>query len=380
MSSAHLEMTVRDGGQHVRVAGRWTLATTSLRVADLSAELGRAAAAEARWDCMNLEAIDSAGAMLLWRAWGRSMPVQLEIKPEHWRVFERIQTADHEPRPAVVPVSPLQGVIVVGSSTIGVGRHLADFVGLIGQFVLNLVYVIRFRPTCRSGRFRPTCTKAACVPCRSPRWSASSLASCFPTCRHLQLKQFGADIFIINILGLGIVRELGPVLTAVLVAGRSGSAMTAQLGVMRVTEEIDALATMGISAHPAPDAAPRWRRWRMAMPLLTLWTSRRWRLLGGMVSALDAAGHFSYGAFFEIPAASAVPACQPVDRSGQGRWPSASFVALIACHFGLRVQPNTESLSTNTTASVVTSITAVILLDADIRHRHPGRRSCPDKR
>ncbi len=144
MSSAHLEMTVRDGGQHVRVAGRWTLATTSLRVADLSAELGRAAAAEARWDCMNLEAIDSAGAMLLWRAWGRSMPVQLEIKPEHWRVFERIQTADHEPRPAVVPVSPLQGVIVVGSSTIGVGRHLADFVGLIGQFVLNLVYVIRF--------------------------------------------------------------------------------------------------------------------------------------------------------------------------------------------------------------------------------------------
>jgi phospholipid/cholesterol/gamma-HCH transport system permease protein len=103
MSSAHLEMTVRDGGQHVRVAGRWTLATTSLRVADLSAELGRAAAAEARWDCMNLEAIDSAGAMLLWRAWGRSMPVQLSIKPEHWRVFERIQTADHEPRAGGCP-------------------------------------------------------------------------------------------------------------------------------------------------------------------------------------------------------------------------------------------------------------------------------------
>jgi len=63
----------------------------------------------------------------------------------------------------------------------------------------------------------------------------------------LQLRKFGADIFIINILGLSIVRELGPILMSVLVAGRSGSAMTAQIGVMRVTEEIDALATMGVS-------------------------------------------------------------------------------------------------------------------------------------
>ena len=62
----------------------------------------------------------------------------------------------------------------------------------------------------------------------------------------LQLKAFGADIYIVDILGLGIVRELGPVLVSVLVAGRSGSAMTAQLGVMRVTDEIDAMSVMGI--------------------------------------------------------------------------------------------------------------------------------------
>jgi hypothetical protein len=71
----------------------------------------------------------------------------------------------------------------------------------------------------------------------------------------LQLRAFGADTFIVNILGLGIIRELGPVLVSVLVAGRSGSAMTAQLGVMRVTEEIDALTAMGDLAPCAPGAA-----------------------------------------------------------------------------------------------------------------------------
>lgn len=175
----------------------------------------------------------------------------------------------------------------------------------------------------------------------------------------LQLRQFGADVFIVNILGLGIIRELGPVLTAVLVAGRSGSAMTAQLGVMRVTEEIDALDTMGI---------PRSLRLifskvvalSLAMPLLVLWTSAA-ALVGGMASAwlqLDLSSDF----FFQL-----LPKVVPLQNLWIAQAKGASFgfaVALVACHFGLRVRPNTESLSANTTASVVTSITAVILLDA----------------
>jgi phospholipid/cholesterol/gamma-HCH transport system permease protein len=112
----------------------------------------------------------------------------------------------------------------------------------------------------------------------------------------LQLKQFGADIFIVNILGMGIVRELGPVLVAVLVAGRSGSAMTAQLGVMRVTEEIDALATMGVS-RSLRLVFPKVVALAIAMPLLVLWTTSI-AMGGGMVSAqfqLD----ISYGFFIE---------------------------------------------------------------------------------
>ena len=359
MSAAHLEVTVRDGGQHVRLAGRWTLATTSLRAADLSAELGRVAAADTRWDCLDLEAIDSAGAMLLWRAWGRTLPVQLEIKPEHWRVFERIQTADHEPRPAVVPVSPLNGVIVVGSATIGVGRHLADFVGLIGQFALNLVHVIRFPADLPKREISANLYKSGVRAMPVTALVGFLIGVVLSYLSALQLKQFGADIFIVNIIGLGIVRELGPVLVAILVAGRSGSAMTAQLGVMRVTEEIDALSPMGV-ARGLRLIFPKVVALTIAMPLLTLWATAI-ALSGGMVSAqmqLD----ISYGFFFQT-----LPRVVPAANLWIGLAKGAvfgMFVALVACHFGLRVRPNTESLSSNTTAAVVTAITVVIILDS----------------
>jgi phospholipid/cholesterol/gamma-HCH transport system permease protein len=359
MSVAHIEVTVREGGPLVRLAGRWTLATTSLRTAELSAALYRAAKAGSHWDCLDLEAIDSAGAMLLWRAWGRTLPVQLEIRPEHWRVFERIQAADHEPRAAVVPVSPLHGVMVVGSATIGIGRHLADFVALIGQFVLNLLHVMRYPADLPRREISANLYKSGVRAMPVTALVGFLIGVVLSYLSALQLKQFGADIFIVNIIGLGLVRELGPVLVAVLVAGRSGSAMTAQLGVMRVTEEIDALATMGVP-RGLRLIFPKVVALTIVMPLLTLWATAI-ALVGGMVSAqlqLD----ISYGFFFQT-----LPRAVPVANLWIGLAKGTvfgMFVALVACHFGLRVRPNTESLSSNTTAAVVTAITLVIVLDS----------------
>lgn len=359
MSAAHIEVTVRDGGQLVRLAGRWTLSTTSRRAAELSAELGRAAAEDSRWDCLDLEAIDSAGAMLLWRAWGRALPGHLEIKPEHWRVFERIQTADHEPPAQLTPASALDGVIAVGSATIGIGRHLADFVALIGQFGLNLIHVLRYPADLPRREISANLYKSGVRAMPVTALVGFLIGVVLSYLSALQLKQFGADIFIIDIIGLGIVRELGPVLVAIMVAGRSGSAMTAQLGVMRVTEEIDALATMGVP-RGLRLIFPKVVALTIAMPLLTLWATAI-ALVGGMVSAqmqLD----ISYGFFFQT-----LPRVVPVANLWIGLAKGAvfgMFVALVACHFGLRVRPNTESLSSNTTAAVVTAITVVIILDS----------------
>ena len=175
----------------------------------------------------------------------------------------------------------------------------------------------------------------------------------------LQLKIFGAEIYIIDILGLSVIRELGPLLAAILVAGRSGSAMTAQIGIMRVTEELDALSAMGIS-HSLRLILPKVTALTIVLPLIGVWTSAM-ALIGGMFSAQNTLD-ISYQQFF-----LKLPDAVPLINVFIGLVKSAVFglmIALIACHFGFRIKPNTESLGNETTNSVVAAITVVIMVDA----------------
>jgi phospholipid/cholesterol/gamma-HCH transport system permease protein len=174
-----------------------------------------------------------------------------------------------------------------------------------------------------------------------------------------QLAVFGAGQFIVKLLGIATVRELGPVLAAILVAGRSGSSITAQIGVMRVTQELDAMQVMGIS-HGQRLILPRVIALAIAMPLLVLWTDAL-ALLGGMIAAKFELDLSMQWFFSELPDAVGITNYKISLIKGMtfGVW-----IALIACHFGLRIEPNTESLGRGTTASVVTAITGVILIDA----------------
>jgi phospholipid/cholesterol/gamma-HCH transport system permease protein len=174
-----------------------------------------------------------------------------------------------------------------------------------------------------------------------------------------QLKAYGASTFVVNILGLSIIRELGPVLAAILVAGRSGSAITAELGVMRVTEELDAMRVMGIS-HGMRLILPRVLALAIAMPLLVVWTDIV-SLTGGMLAA-----HFGLDIDFSY-FIQALPGAVPISNFWIGLGKGTVFgmlIALTACHFGFRIKPNSQSLGEGTTTSVVVSITVVILADA----------------
>jgi phospholipid/cholesterol/gamma-HCH transport system permease protein len=160
-------------------------------------------------------------------------------------------------------------------------------------------------------------------------------------------------------LGIALIRELGPVLAAILIAGRSGSSITAQIGVMRVTEELDAMRVMGI-AKGFRLVMPRALAMTVVMPLLSVWTTLA-ALLGGMLAA-DLSMGLTPSYFL-----SALPKAVQLENLWLATSKSAVFgllIALIGCHYGLRVQPNTQSLGQGTTASVVTSITVVILVDA----------------
>lgn len=353
-------VTDAGGARKVRLAGRWTLELLAPHIDSLKQALAeQAAGPQVTWDCLDIEALDSAGAILLWRTWQRRLPPLLLTRPEQLRLFERLENADQQPPAIVVPRSPFEALIMLGRSALGVVRHLIDFIAVVGQLVLVSVHLLRHPGDMPWREFTANLYKSGVRAMPVTALVGFLIGIVLSYLSSLQLKQFGADIYIVNILGLGIIRELGPVLVAVLVAGRSGSAMTAQLGVMRVTEEIDALATMGIS-QSLRLIFPKVAALGVVMPLLVLWATAI-ALVGGMVSA-QAQLDISYGFFIDT-----LPKAVPVVNVWIGLIKGLVFgllVAVVACHFGLRVRPNTESLSTNTTASVVTAITAVILVDA----------------
>ena len=359
-AAASLELLAEAGRPLVRLRGDWTLAGMSRAGPALESSLRALEAhGELDWNCLEIAALDSAGAVRLWRAWGRAFPPMLAVSPDHVRILERIAAL-----PALPPLCRerpdlAERLVRLGSAVFAAGRAAGDFIALLGQLGLDCVYLAGHGADIPWKEISANLYKSGVRAMPVTAVVGFLIGVVLSYLSALQLRLFGADVFIVNILGMGVVRELGPVLTALLVAGRSGSAMTAQLGVMRVTEEVDALATMGVS-RSLRLIFPKVAALAVAMPLLVLWTSAM-AIICGMLAAwiqLD----MSYQYFLQ-----ALPKAVPVANLWIAQGKGVAFgiaVALVACHFGLRVRPNTESLSANTTASVVIAITAVILLDS----------------
>jgi phospholipid/cholesterol/gamma-HCH transport system permease protein len=319
------------------------------------------------WDLSSLSRLDSAAAVLLWRTWGGRWPEQLEISAMHRQVLNRVAELPHDiQNPPEVPIHPVE---LVGQFVLKAWLNLYGLIALFGQLLIDFTYLCRHPGDIPWREFSANVYKSGYQALPVTALVGFLIGVTISYLSSLQLKGFGADIFIVNILGISIIRELGPVLVAVLVAGRSGSAMTAQIGVMRVTEEIDALSTMGIS-QTIRVVFPKIMGLTVVMPLIVLWTSAV-ALFGGMLAAMLQLD-LSLNYFIEnLP--RAVPVANLLIGLGKGLV-FGFVIALIACYFGLRVKPNTESLSANTTTAVVTAITMVILIDAifAVLTRHIG--------
>jgi len=174
-----------------------------------------------------------------------------------------------------------------------------------------------------------------------------------------QLQRFGANVYVADLIGLSMVRELSPLITAIIVAGRSGSAYTAQIGTMKVTEEIDALRTIGIGPLDLL-VLPKVLALMVALPLLTIYTDAM-GILGGMVMARAQLG-VSFGTFVDrLDEAISLTSL----LIGIGKAPVfAAIIALVGCYQGFRVSGSADSVGRQTTESVVQSIFLVILTDA----------------
>ena len=350
--------TLSHSADGLRLDGDWRLVSLSFELPALRARLEAAGQGAVAWNLEDVTALDSVGALLLWRTWGRRMPVRVSLTSEQQGIFARLAATGPMEAGSPAPLR-LPALLVLGTAALWMWRNFSGLLALLGQFVLDGAHCLRHPADIPWKEISANLYKSGVLAMPVSALVGFLIGVVLSYLSAMQLRAFAAEIYIVNILGLGIVRELGPVLVAVLVAGRSGSAMTAQLGVMRVTEEIDALAIMGVS-RSLRLIFPKVVALSAAMPLLVLWTIFM-GLLGGMVAAQVQLG-ISYGYFIE-----ALPGAVPLANLfiGVGKGGAFGFViALVACHFGLAVKPNTESLSANTTSSVVTAITAVILLDA----------------
>ncbi len=349
-------------GPCVQLHGRWGAAELGSRAQwkELSAQLQQLPPApDLGWDLRDALWLDHVGAQLLWNHWQRAWPERLDCTEGQRDMLERVaeltvQEALPPDRWRLAEQVDQLGVLVLHG--VDHARHMLE---MVGQLALDLGRLARAP---RRGPWRDVSGHlyrmgATALPITALVGFLIGVVLAY--LMSLQLRQFGAESFIVNILGISLIRELGPMLAAILVAGRSGSAITAQIGVMRVTEELDAMRVMGIP-HSFRLVMPRTIALALAMPLISVWTTLA-ALAGGMLAA-DIAMDISPAYFVQ-----ALPAAVKVGNLGLAMAKSVvfgAFIALIGCHWGLRVKPNTQSLGEGTTASVVTSITMVIIVDA----------------
>lgn len=351
-------VTDANGQRYAKLAGNWNLRYLA-SAPDLPKTV-RSLMADNKllWDLSAIGVLDNAAALILWQAWGNQLPASLTIKPEHRRLLDRWQ-AQQLPPGQTLP-SPLTQILnALQLLLANFFQQLLSLISLLGQLLLDSGYLISHPKDIPWAEISGSIYESGVRALGITALVGFLIGIVLSYLSALQLKIFGAEVYIIDILGLSIIRELGPLLAAILVAGRSGSAMTAQIGIMRVTEELDALSAMGIS-HSLRLVLPRVSALTMVLPLLGIWTSAT-ALLGGMYSAQTTLD-ISYQQFF-----LKLPDVVPLANIFIGLGKSAVFglmIALIACHFGFRIKPNTESLGNETTNSVVVAITVVIMIDA----------------
>ncbi len=348
------------------VRGAWKVQALAQpgALAALQASLPAASAKEAsmQWDLSGLTALDHIGAQWLWNTWQRRRPAGLTVAPRFDAYFQRLEAAGAPSLPPAQkrPLTPLRALHrawhgLIRHATV----HTLGLLVLLGQLLLDCGTLLR-RP--QRGPWKEISANIYHAGFQALGITALVgflIGIVLSYLSAQQLRTFGGDIYLVNILGMSVVRELGPLLAAILVAGRSGSAITAQLGVMRVTEELDAMQVMGLP-HGFRLVMPKVLALAVAMPLLVIWTDVM-ALLGGMAAA-ELELKLSPVYFLQrLP--DAVPLANYWIGLGKGLV-FGILIALIACHFGLRIKPDTESLGQGTTISVVTAITIVILADA----------------
>lgn len=348
-----------------RAGGAWILGTAT----EIDALLSLLTLPGGRRVILDLSAIDrldTAGAWLLLRTERRLLGLgnRLELRglrPVFQPLLSQLRASSREPVSIAEERVPAIVAFLgrIGEVTLGLLRRGVRMLGFLGLVCVTAATLLR-----RPRRLRVAATvvqmEQTGVNALPIVGLLSFLIGIVITYQgYDQLRRFGAEIYTVNLLAVGILRELGVLMTAIILAGRSGSAFTAQIGTMRVTEEIDAMRAIGLDPIEVL-VIPRLLALLLTLPMLTLFADFMGMVGGAVLSAV----------------ALGIPPVQFVSQLHLAVHPTtvwiglvkapffAAIIALIGCYEGFQVSRSAESVGRLTTLSVVEAIFLVIVIDA----------------
>ena len=351
--------------QQIVLAGSWTavgLGRMEQDAASLKVPTGHPVVA----DGAQVDALDSAGAWLvqtlLQRLQGEGGAASLQgLRPQFKNLMESVAAHLNAQagRPAAASPLPAGPVHRLGKQTVDAATQALAVLTMVGEVAAAAATCVRHPSRMR---WRPVLFNI-----RTAGFDALPIVGLLAFLLGIvvayqsanQLRQFGANIFIVDVVGLSMLREFAPMMTAIIIAGRSGSAYAAQIGTMAVTEEIDAMRTLGIAPLELL-VLPKLIALLIALPLLTFFADVM-GVLGGMLMARSQLG-VGFAEFGD----RLVKAVSVTDfLVGLGKAPVfALIIVVIGCFQGLQTRGGADSVGRQTTRSVVHSIFLVIVADA----------------
>jgi len=356
MSGADFTTDETEGGSVLRLSGDWTLAEASALGPRLAAIPGNVKTV----DLSGVGHIDTIGAWLVHRLMRDTGAALTGANEDAGHLIEQVSAADRplKIRPDHTP--PFLRVLgEMGEATMQAGRTLLGLLGFFGAIMITSWHLIRHP---RAIRFNAVVRQFETVGVTALAiigLMSFLIGIVIGQQGAVQLRQFGAEVFTINLIGRITLRELGVLMTAIMVAGRSGSAFAAQLGSMKLAEEIDAMRTIGVSPMEAL-VMPRIIAAVAMMPLLGFYSS---------IVAMVGGGIFCWISL-DIPPVTFVQRIRevvPITDMWVGLVKAPVFgliIAMAGCFQGMQVEGNAEEVGLRTTASVVQAIFLVIVLDA----------------
>ncbi|MGH8224812.1 MAG: ABC transporter permease [Gammaproteobacteria bacterium] len=360
-AAPRLQIQQEQGQRRVTIAGDWRLQelldTGNDAIKRLEAFASRP---DDVWDFSGLASMDSAGALLIWRCWKGVEPDRVEGLDKHAHWIERFADIRLE-RPALPGRFDWLPRLLPGFGAIlaGFARQCVGAVLLGGQFFVDLWHCVENPRLFPLRELSASVYRAGTQSLFLVAFLGLMIGLVLTYQIGAQLTHFGLNQAVIGAIGLAFTRELGPFIAALVLVGRIGSATTAGIGAMRITEELDALRAFGASPTLRV-VMPRVLGMTIAMPLLVVWTDF-WGVLGGVYLSGAQMGVTWQMWLQQFPGAV------PIEDYFIGIGKGALFgfiIGISSAYYGLTSPPDTQGLTRNITRSVVVGLALVLVIES----------------